>query len=191
MSRLLRGVVIFVAAAIPLVIFDVLREAHWQTDWWKVMLPDFGVVIAILEMLHSSEANELTWDANRLHEQSNLLRERNTELDEERNRLAGELNKVQLEVKGLQEERNNHLEQIAKHMQLPKTPAEKNATRLRKYIEEPVAGYNPDGSKWVTDTYLAEVTENDEVIFFMPAQIGSQACAIFADCGQVEITELA
>ncbi len=174
MRRVLQVFLGIVVVVSGIVLYNLLRGEQWAHSWLKIicaMLPEAGTIIAIAELQHSAEANDLR---------------------EERNRLAKESNDLTEENRKLNAERNEHLALIAKGVvERPQTPAERNATRLRRYLGNPVDVTNHDNSRWGTPPLIAEVSDENIVAFFLPSQSGGQATAIYADCADVEITEIA
>lgn len=187
MRKLFQLFLVVVVAFSLLMIYNLLREAHWELEWWKALiliLPDAGTVIAIIELSHSAEANESRRERNRLATANN-------ELEDQRNNLAEENNGLQRQLQDLQAERNEHLAEIARQMQRPQTVAEKNATKLRQHLGTPAVIFNPDNSRWPTAPRIAEVSDSNIVALFQPMQQGSQAWVTYADCGEIELVEIA
>lgn len=187
MRKLTQSFLIIIVGGSLLMLYNLVREAHWELEWWKaviLILPDAGAVIAIVELNHSAEANELRTERNRLATANN-------ELADQRNRLAEENNELQQQLQSLQAERNEHLAEIAKQMQRPQTVAEKNSAKLRQHLASPVVIFNPDNSRWPNTPRIAEVSDSNIVALFQPMQQGSQAWVSYADCGEIEIIEIA
>jgi hypothetical protein len=179
-------------------LYNLLRDAQWAHSWVKstlVMLPELGTVIAVFELHHSAKANELRNERNELakvnnelQSAQNTLAEDNNTLAAENNRLAEENNELQRE---LQSERNKHLAEIARQMQRPQTEAEINAAKLRQHLGSPVVALNGDNSRWGGGPLIGEVSDRNIVALFSPAQQGSQAFVVFADCKDIEIIDIA
>jgi hypothetical protein len=179
------AMVIVVAVSLPMM-YNLVRQAHWEIEWWKavlLILPDIGTVIAIIELNHSAEANELRGERNRLAESNN-------EISDQRNRLAEENNRLQQQLQELQTQRNEHLAEIAKNMQRPQTEAEIIAAKLRQYLGSPVVALNSDNGRWGGGPLIAEVSDENIVALFTPAGPGSQAFVVFANCKDVEVIEI-
>jgi hypothetical protein len=115
------------------------------------------------------------------------LVENNNTLAGENNMLVEQNNRLQRE---LQSERNEHLAEIARQMQRPQTEAEINAGKLRQHIGSPVVALNSDNSRWGGEPLIAEVTGDNIVAFFHPAQQGSQAFVVYADCKDLDVIEI-
>lgn len=194
MRRVLQILLCIVAIVSGIMLYNLLRDAQWAHSWLKsalVMLPELGTVIAVFELHHSAKANELRNERNelaktnnRLQEAQNTLAEVNNTLGAENNKLADENNELQQK---LQSERNEHLAEIARQMQRPQTEAEINAAKLRQHLGSPVVALNGDNSRWGGGPLIAEVTDDNIVAFFTPAQQGSQAFVVYADCKDLEI----
>jgi len=171
MRKLLQlAMLIVVAVSLPM-IYNLVRQAHWEIEWWKavlLILPDIGTVIAIVELNHSAEANELRGERNRLAESNN-------EICDQRIRLAEENNRLQQQLQDLQTERNEHLAQIAKNMQRPQTEAEIVAAKLRQHLGSPVVALNSDNSRWGGGPLIAEVTDENIVAEDVPRIVESRA----------------
>ena len=197
MRRVLQFSLGIVAIVSGIMLYDVLRDAQWAHSWLKsivVMLPEAGTVIAVFELHHSAKANELRCERNELakannelEETRNKLAEGNNTLAAANNRLAEENNELQ---RKLQSERNEHLAEIARQMQRPLTEAEMNAAKLRKHLGSPVVALNSDNSRWGGGPRIVEVSDGNIVAFFHPAQQGSQAFVIYADCKDVEVIDI-
>jgi hypothetical protein len=155
------------------------------------MLPELGTVIAIFELEHSAKANVLRKERNELERINIELQEARNTLAESNNTLFAANNMLAEENKRLQSERNEHLAEIAKHMQRPQTEAEINAIKLRNHLGSPIIALNSDNSRWGGGPLIAEVSDNNIVAFFHPAQRGSQAFVIYADCKDLEVIEIA
>jgi uncharacterized membrane-anchored protein YhcB (DUF1043 family) len=197
MKRVLQVFLGIVAIVSGITLYNVLRDAQWAHSWLKsilVMLPELGTVIAVFELHHSAKANELRSERNELAKANNELEDLRNTLAGENNTLAAANNKLAEEYNDLQRqlqtERNEHLAEIARHMQRPPTMAEKNATKLRDYLGSPVVVLNNDNSYWGDGSHIAEVSDNNIVAIFHPAQPGSQAFVNYADCENVEVIEI-
>jgi hypothetical protein len=169
MKRVLQVFLFIVLIVSGITLYNLLRDAQWAHSWFKrilVMLPEFGTLIAILELHHSAKANELR---------------------DERNRLARANNELEQE---LQTERNAHLAEIARRMQRPQSVAERNAAKLREHLGSPVFVINVDNSTWGISPLIAEVSDSNIVALFLPMQHGSQATVTYVDCGQLEIIDV-
>jgi glutaredoxin len=157
------------------------------------MLPELGTVIAVFELHHSAKANELRNERNKLANANNKLQEAQNTLAEDNNTLAAENNRLaegnnELQRK-LQSERNEHLAEIARQMHRPQTEAEKNAVKLRQHLGSPVVALNGDNGRWGGGPLIAEVTDDNIVAIFCPAQQGSEAFVVYADCKDLEVIE--
>lgn len=122
-----------------------IRDFLWTHPWWHsflVLVPTIAVLIlAVLELRHSAEANDLRSQANTQRDEANRLRADGVRLQGEANDLRGEQTKhiarigeMQEELNKLQAERNQSLGKIAENTQKVPTEAENNAAILRKYI---------------------------------------------------------
>ncbi|HEY1210198.1 MAG TPA: hypothetical protein VGE85_12570 [Terracidiphilus sp.] len=177
MKRILQIFLGIVAIVSGIVLYNLLRDAQWAHSWLKsilVMLPELGTVIAIFELEHSAKANELRKERNKLERVNVELAEKYGELQRQ-----------------LQTERNEHLAEIAKHIQRPQTVAERNAAKLHEHLGSPVVVFNDDDSRWAATPQIAEVSEGNIVALFEPMKQGSQAYVIHADCKDIEIIEVA
>jgi hypothetical protein len=76
-------------------------------------------------------------------------------------------------------------------MQRPQTAAERNATKLREHLGNPVVVFQIDDSRWPASPQIAEVSDGNIVALFQPMQHGSQAYVVYADCKDIEIIEVA
>jgi len=197
MRRVLQISLGVIAIVSGIMLYNLLRDAQWAHSWLKialVMLPELGTVIAVFELHHSAKANELRNERNELAKANNDLQGTQNNLAEDNNTLAGENNRLTEENNGLQRklqsERNEHLAEIARQMQRPQTEAEINAGKLRQHIGRPVVALNGDNSRWGGGPLIAEVTDDNIVALFNPAQQGSQAFVVHADCKDLEIIEI-
>ncbi len=184
MKRALQVFLVVVAILSGITLYNVLRDAQWAHSWVKsviVMLPEFGTIVAVIELHHSARANEFRGERNKLAEANNKL-------EEARNKLAEEYSELQRQV---QSERNEHLAEIAKQMQRPQTVAERNASKLRGYLGSQIVVFNEDNSRWGVTPQIAEVSEGNIVAFFQPTEHGGQAFVNYADCIDLEIVEVA
>ena len=191
MKRVLQVSLGVVAIVSGIMLYNLLRDAHWAHSVLKsilVMLPEFGTVIAVFELHHSAKANELRNERNELAKANNLLEDVRNALAASNNKLAEEYKELQRQV---QTERNEHLAEIARQIQRPKTVAERNASKLREYLGSPVVVFNGDDSRWAGTPQIAEVSDGNIVALFLPMQQGSQANVIHADCRDIEIVEIA
>jgi hypothetical protein len=196
MRRVLQIFLGIVAVVSGIMLYDLLRDAQWAHSWFKsilVMLPELGTIIAVFELHHSAKANELRNERNELAKANNDLQGAQNKLAEENNTLAGENNRLAEENnelhRKLQSERNEHLAEIARQMQRPQTQAQINADKLRQHLGRPVVALNSDNSSWPGGPVIAEVSDDNIVAFFHPAQ-GSQAFVVYADCKDLEVIEI-
>lgn len=197
MKRVLQIVLGIVAVVSGVVLYNLLRDAQWAHSWLKstlVFLPELGTVIAVFELHHSAKANELRHERNKLAKDNNELQGAQNKLVEDNNTLAGENNRLAKQnndlQRELQSERNEHLAEIARQMQRPQTEAEVNAGKLRQHLGSPVVALNGDNSRWGGGPLIAEVTGDNIVAFFTPAQQGSQSFVVYADCKDLEVIEI-
>jgi hypothetical protein len=198
MKRVVQAVLIVVVIISGIMLCNLLREAQWAHSWVKtvlVMLPEVGTVIAVFELHHSAKANELRKERNELAKNNNDLEDARNTLMEKNNAVAQANNKLTEQNTELQRrldtQRNEHLAEIAKQVQRPQTVAERNATKLRPYIGSPVTVLNSDDSRWGGSTQIAEIAEDNILALFQPMQQGSQAFVVYADCGELEVLEIA
>lgn len=178
--QVLLGVVVLVSGV---VLYSVLRDANWAHSWLKsllVMLPEVGTIVAIVESHHAAKANELRGERNELAKLNNDLDKVRNDLLERNTALLGELDA----------KRNAHLQEIARQVQRPQSLADRNAAKLRQFVGRPVAVTNRDNSRWGTPPLIAEVSDDGIVALFLPARQGSQATVTFADCADIEITDI-
>lgn len=197
MKRALQVFLSIVAIVSGIMLYNLLRDAQWAHSWLKsilVMLPELGTVIAVFELHHSAKANELRNQRNELAKANNELEDvrnglavENNTLTAANNKLAEEYNELERQI---QTERNAHLAEIARQMQRPQTVAQRNAAKLSQYLGSPVVVSNSDNSRWGGGPQIAEVSGENIVAIFQPAQPGSQAYVVYADCENVEVIEL-
>ncbi len=197
MKRILQVVLCIVAIVSGIMLYNLLRDAQWAHSWLKsflVMLPELGTLIAVFELHHSAKANELRNERNMLAKTNNELEEVRNTLAEENNTLGAANNKLSEEYgelqRQLQTERNEHLAEIARQMQRPRSVAERNADKLREHLGSPVVALNGDNSRWGGGPQIVEVSDGNIVALFTQAQQGSQAFVVHADCKDVEIIDI-
>lgn len=141
-----------------------LKDWLWQHPWWHsflVAVPGLlSAVIALLELQHSADANDLRRENNELRE-------------------------------ALDSERNQHLQDIAKHTKPQPTQAERTAARLRKHLGHS-ATVSEGSGVWPSPMEVVEVTEDNIATLFSPASTASTvAYAINVHCADLEIVEMA
>jgi hypothetical protein len=146
-------------------------------SWWHTVLGailEISVpVLAILELRHSSEANTLRKQANQLRAEAIALEEQNAKL-----------------IAQLAEERNKHLQEIAKNTARPITPAEKNAGLLRKHLRATVA-VSEGTHVWGNTPEIVEVGEDNTVtLFTASSHMSSNAWCVKLRCEDLEITDI-
>jgi hypothetical protein len=127
-----------------------------------------GLVIGLLELLHSGEANELRQEANKLRDQANELRQ---EANRQRKRA------------------NEALGRIADHTQKVPTKAERNAEKLRPYLGAKIQVVNADDSRWGDGTEIAEIKDGVLTLFTPCGWSSSSASANYVHCEDLEIVE--
>lgn len=173
MKRFLQVALCIVAVVSGIMLYSLLRDAQWTHTSLKsilVMLPELGTVFAVFELEHSAKANEFRKERNELERVNIELAEENTRL---------------------QSERNEHLAEIARQMKRPQTLAERNAAKLRQHLNAQVAVINADNSKWGLSPQIVEVTDDNIAALFIPMAHDHQATVTYADCGDLEIMEIA
>ena len=157
-----------------------IRLFLWTHPWWHaavVLVPP--VLVAAFfswrELRHSAEANRLRREANRLREESHTFTARIAELQNERNQL--------------ERERNTAMEKIAENTKRPRTQAEVNALKLRKYLRQ-TAHVTEGGGYWGGGAEIAEISEDNIVTLFCPASYSSSsAFAVCVHCDDLQIVE--
>ena len=178
-------------------LYNLLRESHGTYGLLKVLLaslPEIGTVLAVFELRHSAEANELRKDANTLRDEANVLRGEHNQLVENNRDLTIERNDLEREKaelgRELHTERNKYLEAIAANTQRQPTQADRNAAKLRQQLGTSVVVYNSDDSRWGAPVQIADVSDDNILTLFQPMQHGGQAFASFADCKDIEIMDV-
>lgn len=164
-----------IAAVTELVIVVVLfhsdiKDFLWTHPWWHsflVAIPEIALaILAGFELSHSGEANKLRTEANRLQDRIASL---TAELDDERNK---------------------HLQQIAKNTEKPVTQAERNANTLRKYLRAAVTVSEGQGG-WSNTPEIVEVSDDNIVTLFSPrSNSSSRAWCVKVHCGELEISDI-
>jgi hypothetical protein len=143
-------------------IVKVLAARPWWEDLIVALATVAVPVLALYELKHSAEANELRREENRLQERIGQLM---AEHAAERNRL---------------------LEQIASNTQRAVTQAERNAATLRRHIGACVSVTEGQGG-WPSTPLVAEVSDANIVTLFSPsAGSNPQAWCVQVDCGELE-----
>jgi hypothetical protein len=141
--------------------------------WWEDLIVAVATVavpiLALLELRHSGEANDLRREANALRTDALSLQE-----------MIGEL----------EAEKAGHLAQIAANTQRPVTPAQRNAETLRRHIGACVSVTEGNG-RWPSTPLIVEVSDANIVTLFTPsAGSNPQASCVQVDCGELEISEI-
>jgi hypothetical protein len=170
MKHAIKAVLYLLLAVSFITIYSFLRTPGWIQGLWAVVLlalPDAGIVIALIELRHSGEANQLR---------------------EERNRLAKENNDLTRKVHEIQEESNKRLAEIASNVQRPPTKAERNAVTLRKFLSRKAVVHEGTGH-WGSAAEIADVLPDNIVALFVPSNYASQAWCAYVECDQIDIVE--
>jgi hypothetical protein len=177
-KRSLQVVLALAWIVLTVLIIKFLGDANWLNSWWKstlTLIPDIAIpVIAILELRHSAEANELRGEANQHRSQANELGEENIELQEQ--------------IAALHQERNTHLEQIAQNTKRPRSLGERNAELLRAHVTENVLV--EEGRNAGIAAQVVDVTDANVVVLFVPASHGSEAWAIHVHCDDLDVIDM-
>jgi len=157
----------------------VLTRPWWHTVFGTIL--EISVpVLAILELRHSAEANTLRKDANAQRIEANRLHAEATALQDQNAKLIAQL----------AEERNKHLQEIAKNTARPITPAERNADLLRRHLRTTVAVSEGTGT-WGNAPEIVEVGEDGTVtLFTASSHMSSDAWCVKVQCEDLEITDI-
>jgi hypothetical protein len=163
MKRALVIVAIVWWLLLALLLLTFIKDWLWTHPWWHAFLVAVpGILtagIALLELRHSGEANDL-------RRQNNELRET------------------------LDSERNQHLQDIARHTKPQPTAAERMAAKLRGYIGQNVMVSEGKGV-WASSIQIAEVSEDCIATLFSPASHSStQAWAVNVHCNDLELVDM-
>jgi len=158
---------------VTVLLHSAIKDFIWTHPWWHsflVALPMIALpVLAYFELCHSAEANTLRADANSLRVEANNLHKRIAELEEERNR---------------------HLQQIARNTERPLTQAERNAGVLRKHLGANVS-VTEGQTKWSNAPEIVEVSDDSIVTLFTPrGDSWSFAWCVRVHCAELEITDI-
>lgn len=140
-----------------------IKDWLWTHPWWHsflVALP--GIIAAGITLLELQHSGE----ANELRRQNNELRET------------------------LDTERNQQLQDIAKHTKPQPTPAERMAAKLRGYIGMSAMVSEGKGV-WGSGMQIAEVSDDCIATLFAPAGMSStQAWAVNVHCNDLELVDM-
>jgi hypothetical protein len=140
-----------------------IKDWLWTHPWWHsfmVALP--GIIAAGIALLELQHSGE----ANKLRQQNNVLREM------------------------LDTERNQHLQDIAKHTKPQPTSAERMAAKLRSYIGQFVTVSEGKGV-WGPGMQIAEVSDDCIATLFAPAGMSStHAWAVNVHCNDLELVDM-
>jgi hypothetical protein len=158
--------------AVILLYSDVVKVLAAR-PWWEDLIVAVATVavpiLALLELRHSGEANDLRREANVLRADALRLQE-----------MIGEL----------EAEKTGHLAQIAANTQRPVTQAQRNAETLRRHIGACVSVTEGQGG-WPSTPLIVEVSDANIVTLFSPsAGSNPQAWCVQVDCGELEISEI-
>lgn len=105
----------------------------------------------------------------------------------EANALRSEANRLRAE---LDDERNKHLQQIARNTERPVSQAERNADTLRRHLGANVAVSEGEAS-WGSPPQIVKVSDDNVVTLFTPASYSSpNAWCVEVRCDELEITEI-
>jgi hypothetical protein len=181
-----RAFIIAALAELLLVIvllYSDIKEFLWTHPWWQSFLAGLPAIslsiLAWLELRHSAEANALRAEANTRREEANSISIEANDLQAQIVKLTAELN----------EERNKHLEQIAKNTEKPRTQAQRNADILRKHRRANVWVSEGQGG-WSNTPEIVEVSDDNIVTLFSPKGFNSSiAWCVQVDCGDLQISE--
>lgn len=173
--------VVAIAAFVDLVflalaLYTPIKNFLFVHEWLLSALaaaPALG--IAGLELMHSSEANQLRSQANQLGIEANEYRE--------------DANSQRKEANAQRERANEALGRIADHTKKALTKAEKHAERLQKYVGAKAQVVNADDSRWGSPAEIVEI-KNDVVTLFTPAGFSSSSASVaYVHSEDLEIIE--
>jgi len=180
---------VIIASGVILILLSILFHTGamvWlaENPWFHSALVDGPalalVIIALLELRHSGEANEERKKANAFRDEANALRNEANELRREMNRLT----------EALDAERNKNLQLIAQNTKPQPTKAQKHAAILRKYIGK-TASITEGDVAWVATPEIVEVNEDDILTLFTPKGTNSSyALGTWVHCGDLEVVEM-
>jgi hypothetical protein len=187
MSRVFAIASVFGLLVLAALLHSGVKDFLWAHPWWHsflIALP--ALILAVLELFHSGEANTLRTEANNeriransLHAETNVLSEKANQLRNENAALTATIDR----------ERNEHLSNIAAQMKKPPTKAQRNGDILRQHLRKYVAVSQGAGG-WPSPPEIAEVSDDNIVSLFTPkSNMSSQAFMIQVDCDDLEITE--
>jgi hypothetical protein len=192
MRRIFAFAVIAAFCLAAILLHSEIKDFLFSHPWWQSCLaamPEIAApILALLELRHTGEANELRTEANNHRARANTLQE-------EHGRSIAHIAKLQEQVAGLTREldtqRNTHLQQIAANTQRPKSEAEANAEILKKYIRQR-AFVTEGGNNWgAMGAVVAEVNANHTATLFVPAGYNSsQAWGQPVRCDKLHIVEV-
>lgn len=141
-----------------------------------------ALIIAFLEMRHSGEANRLREEANRLRDEANRFQQ-------EANSFREEANEERREANAQRTRANEALGRIAEHTMKAPTKAERNAERLRQYLNARVQVVNADDSSWGNPAEIVEIKDEVVTLFSPAGYSSSSAFAARAHCDDLEIVD--
>jgi uncharacterized membrane-anchored protein YhcB (DUF1043 family) len=172
-----------------------IKDFLWTHPWWHsflVLIPTIAVpILAILELRHSAEANELRTQANTQRNEANRLRGEANDMREEQTKHIARISELQAELNTLQAERNQSLGKIAENTQKVLTEAENNANILQKYIGQHARVTEGPNSWGGMGAIIAEVSANNILTLFVPSGFSSsQAFAQCVRCDRLHIVEM-
>ena len=148
-----------------------------------------ALLIALVEVMHSSKANELHADANRLQDEANRLQDEANEAQEEAARYYERANKYREEANSERARANEALARIAEHTKRPPTKSEMNAETLKKYLRKIAQVTNADGSSWPKPAEIVEIKDGIVTLFTPASSSSPEALGIRAHCDKVEAIE--
>jgi hypothetical protein len=177
MKRVLAIAVVMDLMIVVVLLRSGIKDFLWTHPWWHSFLaavPEIALpILAWFELCHSGEANTLRTAANDHRAEANRLQARIASLTAE-----------------LDEERNKHLQQIAKNTEKPVSQAERNANILRKHLGATVAVSEGQGG-WGNTPEIVEVSNENIVTLFSPrSDFSSRAWCVKVHCGELEISDI-
>jgi hypothetical protein len=155
----------FLAVALHTQIKDFLFVHQWL---FSALAAAPALVIAVLDLRHSGEANQLRREANQFRDDANAQRQ---EANRQRQRA------------------NEALAQIAAHTKKTPTKGERNAERLQRYLGSKAKVVNADNSEWGTAAEIVEIKDEVATLFVPAGFSSSSAWAEHVQCEDLEIIE--
>jgi len=177
MKRVFAIAVVAELVIVVILLHSDIKDFLWTHPWWHsflVAVPEIALpILAWFELRHSEEANTLRTEANEHRAEANRLQDQIASLTAE-----------------LDDERNKHLQQIARNTEKPVTQAERNANALRKHLGATVTVSEGQGG-WGNTPEIVEVSDDNIVTLFSPrSPSSSRAWCVKVHCGELEITDI-